>query len=74
MCLCGEREEQEHIRLHCRKYDDIREKYTDLLSDDNLVQFFREVLDRRDMVREEEEKEEMKRRKRGGGEEGSEED
>ena len=73
LCLCGDREEQEHIRLHCKKYDDIRVKYTDLLSDDNLVQFFREVLDRRDMVREEEEKEEEKRRKSGGGEEGGEE-
>jgi hypothetical protein len=73
LCLCGEREEQEHIRLHCRKYNGIRVKYTDLLSDDNLVQFFREVLDRRDMVCEEEEKEEEKRRKSGGGEEGGEE-
>ena len=62
LCLCGEREEQEHVRLHCNVYKDIREKYDDLTSDDNLVGFYREVLARRDKVREEEEKEEKRRR------------
>ena len=66
LCLCGEREEQEHVRLHCNKYKDIREKYDDLTSDDNLVNFYREVLLRRDKVREQEEKEEKRRRKEQG--------
>ena len=62
LCLCGEREEQEHIVRHCKKYDDIREKFGDLERDDELVEFFREVLKRRDKVREDEEKEEKRRR------------
>ena len=53
--LCGAWEEQEHIRQHCPKYDNIREKYGNLTNDDSLVQFYRDVLDRRDKVREEEE-------------------
>ena len=64
LCLCGEREEQEHILRQCVKYDDIRKKYSDLENDDNLVLFFTEVLDRRDKVREEEEKQEKEERKR----------
>ena len=68
LCLCGEREEQEHVRLHCNKYKDIREKYDDLTSDDNLVNFYREVLLRRDKVREQEEKEEKRRKEQGAGE------
>ena len=62
LCLCGEREEQEHIVRHCKKYDDIREKFGDLERDDELVEFSREVLKRRDKVREDEEKEEKRRR------------
>ena len=46
------------------KYDDIREKYSDLENDDNLVPFFKEVLDRRDKVRDEEEKQEKEERKK----------
>ena len=59
MCRCGSREEQEHIRSHCAIYKDIREKYNDLDSDDNLVNFFMEVLKRRDTL-DEQEKEEKK--------------
>ena len=47
------------------KYNNIREKYSDLENDDNLVPFFKEVLDRRDKVREEERS--RRRRRRGGG-------
>lgn len=54
LCLCGEREEQEHIRSHCQEYADIRAQYDDLDSDEQLVLFFREVLARRDRLREEE--------------------
>ena len=64
LCLCGQREEQEHIVRHCKKYDNIREKYSDLSSDTDLVMFFREVLEKRDRVRQEEEKEEKERRRR----------
>ena len=65
LCLCGEREEQEHIMRHCKIYDDIRDKYGNMDNDDELVQFFRELLERRDNVRDEEEK----RRKRRSEEE-----
>ena len=64
LCLCGAREEQEHIRRDCPKYDDIRKKYGDLTDDDSLVQFYREVLERRDKVREEEENEEKRKRRK----------
>ena len=63
LCRCGSREEQEHIRSHCAIYRDIREKYEDLDSDENMVKFFEEVLKRRDML-DEQEKEEKKRRRR----------
>ena len=67
LCLCGEREEQEHILKHCDKYKDIREKYGDVIEDDDsLVGFFREVLKRRDKVREEEQKEEKRRKEEEG--------
>ena len=66
LCLCGQIEEQEHILRHCSKYDDIRVKYSDLSGDDSIVKFFREVLAKRDKVREEEEKEEKERRRRKG--------
>ena len=52
---------------HCDKYNDIREKYGDIQDDDSLVAFFREVLQKRDKVREEEQKEE-KRKREGAGE------
>ena len=66
LCLCGEREEHEHILRHCHNYDNIRVKYSDLSCGDSIVKFFREVLAKRDQVREEEEKEEKERRKREG--------
>ena len=62
LCLCGKQEEQEHIVRHCKKYGDIREKFSDLERDDQLVVFLREVLERRDKVLEDEEKEEKRRR------------
>jgi hypothetical protein len=61
LCLCGEREEHEHSILHCKNYDDIQGSYSDLENDDNLALFFKEVLERRDKVREDEEKEEKRR-------------
>ena len=53
--------------MHCKKYEDIRQKYGDIENDDSMVSFFREVLERRDKVRQEEQEEE-KRRKEGEGE------
>ena len=41
LCLCGEKEEQEHILKHCQKYEDIRMKYNEFEDDDCLVSFFR---------------------------------
>ena len=51
-------------RVCYQQYNDIREKYSDLENDDNLVAFFKEVLDKRDKVREEEEKQEKEEKKR----------
>ena len=64
--VCGEREDQEHILKHCKKYEDIREKYGDIEDDNSLVSFFREVLERREKVREEEQKEKKRRKDRAG--------
>ena len=50
LCRCGLREEQEHIRTSCPMYADIRAKYSNLDNDDVLVQFFRDVLERRDVI------------------------
>ena len=53
-CRCREeREEEEHVKDRCPMYDDLREKYTDLDDDDQLVNFFQEMLDRRDEIDEE---------------------
>ena len=59
---CGQLEEQEHLPRHCPMYDDIREKYQDLDSDENLVPFFWEVLERRDKVNEKEKKDKEKKK------------
>ena len=69
LCLCGEREEQEHIMKHCKKYEDIRKKYGEIENDNSLVRFFREVLEKRDRVREEEREEEKRSKERAGVEE-----
>ena len=47
-------EEQEHLLRHCPMYDNIRDKYQELESDENLVTFFQEVLEKRDKVLEKE--------------------
>ena len=56
LCRCGHREEQEHLLRHCPLYDDIRSKYDELDSDESLVPFFQEVLDKRDKLYEKEKK------------------
>ena len=50
LCRCGQREEQEHVLRHCPIYDDIRDKYDELDSDEKLVPFFQEVLEKRDRM------------------------
>ena len=57
LCVCGQREEQEHLLRHCPMYDDIRAKYEELESDESLVPFFQEVLEKRDKQMEKEKKE-----------------
>ena len=49
LCFCRlEREEEYHLLAgRCEVYGDIREKYGELEDDEDLVQFFQEVLERR---------------------------
>ena len=54
LCQCTTaREEERHLLSgKCEVYKDIRENYGDLKNDDDLVKFFREVLDRREQLEE----------------------
>ena len=72
-CRCGEaREEEEHVRDSCPLYEDIREQFSDLSSEENLVQFFKAMLRRRDDIdregeeRKKREKEKRREEQRGG--------
>ena len=55
LCQCkGAREEEGHIVSgNCTVYSDLRSHFGDLGEDQNLVNFFRAVLDRRDVLEEE---------------------
>ena len=55
MCRCKESKEEEgHITSgECNIYGDLKTKFGDLKEDNNLVDFFRAVLDRRDQLEEE---------------------
>ena len=50
LCLCLEsREGESHLKSgDCKIYGDLTYKYSDLMSDDNLADLFREVLARRE--------------------------
>ena len=52
LCLCLQsREDEAHLTSgQCTVYGDLALKYSDLTDDENLVEFFREVLDRRDQL------------------------
>ena len=52
LCLCQKsREEEVHLLSgQCQVYGDLIEKYSDLTEDDQLVQFFGDVLARRDAL------------------------
>ena len=60
MCICGQSKEKEgHITSgQCPIYSDIREKYLDFNNDEDLVSYFDEVLERRDLIESIEEDEE----------------
>ena len=45
-CIEEVPEQQDHVATSCPGYSDIREKY-DLMTDDGLIHFYREVLERR---------------------------
>ena len=52
LCLCKEsREEESHLLSgECTVYGDLTLKYSDLSSDDNLADLFRDVLARREQL------------------------
>ena len=51
MCRCGNRENESHIREGiCPIYNDIWQKYENLDNDEDLVNFFSAVLERRRMI------------------------
>ena len=54
MCKCGKEKEQEDhiIKGECESYKDIREKYEHLDNDEDLLEFFKEVLKRRESMEE----------------------
>ena len=56
LCKCGEaREEESHLLSGvCEIYGEIRDKYSNLNDDNQLVDFFNEVLAQRDKLEEEE--------------------
>ena len=56
LCKCGKsREEESHlISGNCEVYGEIRSSYSDLNDDKQLVDFFNEVLSRRDELEEKE--------------------
>ena len=55
LCRCGEeREEERHLADSCPLYKDIRERFSSLEEDDQLGEFFRQILERRDKIDEQE--------------------
>ena len=69
LCKCGLSNESESHLLsgECHIYRNIRNKYENIDSEDNLIQFFSEVLEERERLEEEEEEEEERQRGGGGG-------
>ena len=52
LCLCqNSREEEIHLKSgECTVYGDLTHKYSDLSSDDDLADLFREILARRELL------------------------
>ena len=55
MCKCGQEKEQEShiIEGKCEAYKDIRANYDTLEDDENLLAYFKEVIERREKLEEE---------------------
>ena len=67
LCRCGEeREEERHLTDSCTLYKDIRQQYSNLKDDDQLVDFFQKMLDSRDQI---DQQEQERRREGADGEE-----
>ena len=63
LCRCGEeREEERHLTDSCPLYKDIRERFSSLEEDDQLGEFFRQILERRDKIDEQEQERRSRRR------------
>ena len=56
LCKCGiEKEQESHIiEGKCESYEDIRNKYDDFENDESLLEYFKEVIQRREKLEEEE--------------------
>jgi hypothetical protein len=69
MCRCDrEKEDEAHIVAgNCPVYEDIRDTYGDLNDDAELVKYFKEVLDRRELMDKLSEEEEAEEETRQGG-------
>ena len=70
LCRSGqEREEERHITDYCPLYRDLRKQYGSLEDDDQLVDFFQQMLKRRDLL-EEKEQNNWSRKVRVGADQG----
>ena len=69
LCICRTSKESESHLLNgeCQVYGQIRNKYGSLDSEDNLIEFFSEVLQERERLEEEEEEREMRGSPSGEG-------
>jgi hypothetical protein len=72
MCRCDQSKEDEPhlVAGKCTVYNDIREKYGDLTEDNELVKYFSEVMERREVIdklNEEENQMEGEETRQGGG-------
>ena len=68
LCRCGlEREEERHLTDSCPLYRDIREQYSSLEDDDQLVDFFQQMLQRRDQLDEQEQERRSRIGREGAG-------
>ena len=66
LCRCGqEREEERHLTDTCPLYRDIRVQYSNLGEDDQLVDFFQQMLKRRDQLDEQEQERRSRTRREG---------
>ena len=68
LCRYGkEREDERHITDSCPLYKDIREQFSSLEDDDQLVEFFEQILKRRELSDEQEQERRNRTRREGAG-------